>query len=103
MRSFNRSWWPVERDDGVLFTQFTNIIQAVRVDRNWTNYFELVRDGLISTSDRVREDSFWDMGVLCFYGTHAQRAIILADPLVDSRLKDLLNTPDWGMPHLEEP
>ena len=24
----SRSWWPVERDDGVLFTQFTNIIQA---------------------------------------------------------------------------
>ena len=103
MDFLNRSWWPVERDDVVLFTQFTNIIQAVRVDRNWTNYFELVRDGLTSTSDRVREDSFWDMGVLCFYGTHAQRAIILADPLVDPVFKNLINTPGWGDPNLEEP
>jgi hypothetical protein len=102
MRYLNRSWWPVERDDGALFTQFTNVIQAVRVDHNWTNYFELVRDGLTSTSNRVREDSFWDMGVLCFYGTHAQRAIILADPLVDDVFKGLINTPGWGKPELEE-
>ena len=99
----NRSAWPVERDDGVLFTQFTNIIQAVRVDHNWTNYFHLVRDGLTSTSNRVREDSYWDMGILAFWGTPEQRAIILADPLVDPVFKTLINTPGWGAPELEEP
>jgi len=99
----SREWWPVERDDGVLFTQFTNIIQAVRVDHNWTNYFELVRDGATSTSNRVKEDSYWDMGILAFWGTPAQRAIILADPLVDPVFKALINTPGWGAPELEEP
>ena len=93
----------ITHDDGVLFTQFTNIVQAVRFDRNWTNYFHLVRDGATFTSDRVREDSFWDMGILSFYGTHAQRAIILADPLVDDVFKTLINTPGWGKPELEKP
>ena len=32
----NRSWWYLERDDGLLLTQFTNVLQAVRFDRNWT-------------------------------------------------------------------
>ena len=100
----SRSWWPVERDDGVLFTQFTNIIQAVRVDHNWTNYYHLVRDGLTSTSNRVQEDSHWDMSTLVYYSTYAQRPILLADPLLDSAFKDLLiNEPDYGFPDLEEP
>jgi len=39
LRNLNRSGWYPERDDGVLFTQFTNVIQAVRFERNWTNFF----------------------------------------------------------------
>jgi len=88
----------------LFFTQFTNIIQEVRVNRNWTNYFELVRDGLTSMSDRVREDSHWDMATLVYYSTYAQRALLLADPLLDSAFKNLLiNEPDYGFPELEEP
>ena len=57
----NRSWWPVERDNGLLYEQFTNILQAVRFDRNWTNYYYLCRNAAISPSNRVREDGFADM------------------------------------------
>ena len=102
LRWLNRSWWNVDRDDGVLFTQFTNVLQAVRFDRNWTNYFHLVRDGKTSTSNRVREDSFWDIFNLGLMASPARRAIMLADPLVDDTLKLYLNTPTWGFSHLEE-
>jgi len=87
MRWLNRSWWYPEHDDGVLFTQFTNIIQAVRFDRNWTNYFELCRDGANSPSVRVQEDSFWDMRFLIIGATEERVQIILNEPLVDSRHK----------------
>ena len=101
MRFLNRSWWPVERDDGVLFTQFTNVLQAVRFDRNWTNYFELCRDGANSSSNRVREDSHWDLRRLAMFSTDEQMQFILNDPLVDQSHKDCLLTPTWrGRPDL---
>ena len=87
MRWLNRSWWYFEHDDGVLFTQFTNVIQAVRFDRNWTNYFHLCRDGATSKSVRVQEDSFWDLRYLCILATPERGQYMLADPLVDSRHK----------------
>jgi len=95
LRYLNRSWWYPERDDGVLFTQFTNILQAVRFDRNWTNYFELCRDGATSTSNRVREDSFWDMRLLSAVATPERVQIILDDPLVHISHKTLLLSGNW--------
>jgi hypothetical protein len=103
LRYLNRSWWHVERDDGLLTTQFTNVLQAVRFDRNWTNYFHLCRDGEYSASNRVREDSAGDMRDVAFYATHAQRSFILADPLVKPNHKALLAFPEWGLPDFEEP
>jgi hypothetical protein len=103
LRYQNRSWWYVERDDGLLTTQFTNVLQAVRLERNWTNYFHLARDGAFSASNRIKEDSFHDMRGIAYYATHPQRAFLLADPLVDEKHKALLNNPNWGRPLLEEP
>ena len=103
LRYLNRSWWYVDRDDGILTAQFTNILQAVRVESNWANYFHLCRDGAFSMSDRVKEDSFWDMRDVARYATLAQIPLILADPLVDPKLKDLLNTSGWNNPNLEAP
>ena len=91
----NRSWWYPDRDDGVLFTQFTNVIQAVRFDRNWTNFFHLCRDGANSTSNRVREDSYWDMRHLAMFSTSERMQIILDDPLVDESHKFLLLKEGW--------
>ena len=92
---YNRSWWYPERDDGVLFTQFTNVLQAVRFDRNWTNFFYLCRDGATSPSNRVREDSFWDMRHLAAFSTDERAQFILDDPLVDPKHKKCLLTDRW--------
>ena len=91
----NRSWWYVDRDEGVLFNQFTNVLQAVRFDRNWTNYYSLCRDGASSTSNRVREDSFWDMRFLAVVATDERMQIMLADPLVDPKHKQCLLNEGW--------
>jgi hypothetical protein len=95
MRVYNRSWWYPERDDGVLLTQFTNVIQAVRIEPNWTNFFYLCRDGANSPSNRVREDSFWDLRDLASFSTDEQAQFILDDPLVDEKHKECLNSPGW--------
>jgi len=102
LRYLNRSWWHVDRDDGVLFDQFTNVLQAVRVDRNWTNFFYLCRDGANSSSNRVREDSFWDMRDLALLATDERMQFILDDPLVDQKHKDCLLKPDWRVKILDE-
>jgi len=83
----NRSWWYANRDDGVLFTQFTNIMQVARFKPNWKNFFYLCRDSANSTSDRLREDSFWDLRSLIRL-TGEQTQFILNDPLVDQKHKD---------------
>jgi len=83
----NRSWWYADRDDGLLFTQFTNVIQALRPERNWTNYFYVTRDGVLSASNRVREDSFWEMRGIIQYATPEQKDFIFADPLVHDKHK----------------
>ena len=98
----NRSWWYPERDNGVLFTHFTNVIQAVRVDQNWTNFFHLCRDATNSVSNRVKEDSFWDLRFLGAVATDERAQIMLDDPLVDSSHKVFLNTPGWRGPFKDE-
>jgi len=92
---YNRSWWYADRDDGVLFTQFTNVIQNVRIERNWTNYFHLCRDGATSTSNRVREDSYHDLGHLAVRATDEKMQLMLDDPLVHQDIKRALLVPNW--------
>jgi len=90
----NRSWWHVDRDDGLLLTQFTNIIQAVRIDCNWTNYYNLCRDAAISPSVRIREDGFSDIRWLLFdLGFKLDPEIerfMDEDPLLDPKHKAFL-------------
>ena len=95
LRYLNRSWWYPERDDGVLFTQFTNVLQAVRFDRNWTNFFYLCRDGAFSASNRVKEDSYWDIRVLAASATDERAQFMLDDPLVDPVHTDGIFTGGW--------
>jgi len=90
LRYLNRSWWYVDRDEGLLLTQFTNVVQTVRFDRNWTNYLHHCRDGANSASNRVREDSFRDLRSLCDQATDEQAQFILNDPLIDQKHKDWL-------------
>ena len=85
-----RSWWHTNRDNGLVLEHFTNIIQAVRHERNWTNYFHLTRDGANMNSIRIKEDSFYDMRDLCVFANTAQEHFINNDPLVLPEHKELL-------------
>ena len=89
-RTNARSWWDPNRDNGILMEHFTNVLQAVRIDRNWTNYFHLVRDGMYKDSIRVKEDSFYDLRNLIFYATTNQAHLIYNDPLVSPEHKAYL-------------
>ena len=85
-----RSSWSADLDDGLALGQFTNVLQAVRFDRNWTNYFHLCRDGVSSPSVRVAEDSFYDLcGLIIFASTNEAR-FIYNDPLVSPEHKAYL-------------
>jgi len=57
-----RTLWYADDPEGQLWTQhLTNAIHFMRVDLNWTNYYELCRDGFSSTSQRIKEDVEWDL------------------------------------------
>ena len=69
------------------FDHFTNIIQAVRFDRNWTNFYYICRDNLDTPSnafDRIREDSFYDLCGLIKFADTNQAHFIYNDPLLVS-------------------
>jgi len=82
LREDKRSWWYADRDNGLVLEQFTNVVQAVRLDRNWTNYFHLTRDGMYKDSIRIKEDSFYDMEGIVRSATTNQAYLIYNDPLV---------------------
>ena len=82
LRGGVRSWWDPNRDDGILTEHFTNVFQAVRIDRNWTNYFHLCRDGMYKDSIRVKEDSYYDMRGIIENTNKNQAHFIYNDPLV---------------------
>ena len=77
-----RSWWAPSRDEGILTEHFTNVVQAVRIERNWTNYFYACRDGMYKDSIRVKEDSFYDMRGIIKNANKNQAHFIYNDPLV---------------------
>jgi len=90
LRYLNRSWWEVDSDDGLLHAQFTNVLQAVRFDRDWTNYFYLCRDGANSTSKRVRIDSELDLWGILFSASLEQKRFIDKEPGLPKKHKDYL-------------
>ena len=96
LRYLNRSWWYPERDDGLLFSQFTNLIQTARINRDWTNYFYICRDGAFSESNRVREDAFYDMGTIIYNATDEQRIWLLKDIHLGEQDRALLLRDDWS-------
>ena len=46
----NGSCFPPDIDGGLVFTHVTNVIRVARTERNWTNYYEVVRSGVTSPS-----------------------------------------------------
>ena len=85
-----RSWWLTDRDDGLLLTQFTNVVQKARIDRDWTNYYYLCRDGLNLPSNRIKEDSYYDLRGFIRFATTNQAHFIYNDPQAYPGLNDYL-------------
>jgi len=54
--STTRSWWYLDNQGGEPYAFWTNAVQFVRLEPNWTNYYELVRSGASSISNRVKEN-----------------------------------------------
>ena len=85
-----RSEWNLLLSSKPVHEQFTNILQAVRFDRNWTNFFYLCRDGLENAHPRVARDSLYDLcGLIKFASTNEAR-FIYNDPLVSPEAKAYL-------------
>ena len=87
-----RSWWYVDDAEGQLRLDFlTNAIQHVRIERNWTNYYHLVRDGFNSPSSRIREDVRTDLsGLMRSVPTDAHHEYMRDDPLFPEFLRTIL-------------
>ena len=90
VRDGMRSWFPVDTDNGLLFAHLTNVVHTLRTERNWTNYYEVVRSGVTSASERVSNDSKHDLRELIKYADPAQLLLMKNDPLFPVGLKDLL-------------
>jgi hypothetical protein len=85
-----RSWFEPDADNGLVFTHLTNVVHTMRTERNWTNYYEVCRSGVTSTSERVSYDSDIDLWCLMEYASHAQLLFMQNDPLFPAaRTNDL--------------
>ena len=86
------SWWNFCDGTELLTTQFSNIIQAVRINRDWKAYYELCRDGLSSPSYRVRRDAKTDLLHLMESTTRKNHLYMWNDPLLPQSFKrDIYN------------
>ena len=85
-----RSWWPVNRDNGLLTKHFKKMVQATRVKPNGEKYFALCRDGVFMDSNRVKEDSFYDMRTLIKNAGKHEAQFMFDDPLLPSEHKAFL-------------
>ena len=85
-----RGWFPVNADDGLVLEYMTNVIQTVRTERNWTNFYYVTRSAVTSASERVSNDSKHDLRSLIQFADPAQLLFMKNDPLFPVELKDLL-------------
>jgi len=85
-----RAWFPADADDGLVLDYTTNVIQTVRTERNWTNFYYVTRSAVTSASERVSNDSKHDLRSLIQFADPAQLLFMKNDPLFPVELKDLL-------------
>jgi hypothetical protein len=64
-------------------------VRAARVERNWTNFYHLVRDNIPSPSPRVWRDSWSDLDWLMMMGNHSQFDFMFDDPLFPTECREL--------------
>ena len=89
--TFNRSWWYDGYQDNLPYAHLTNLVRAARVERNWTNYYHILR-GAVPTpaSPRVWQDSFTDIDRLTNPATRSQYDYIANDPLFPAEMRERL-------------
>ena len=77
-----RSWWYDGYQDDLPYTHLTNLVHVARRERNWTNYYHVVRDAIPTpSSPRVWMDAYTDMHQLLRDATEAQFEYMSNDPL----------------------
>ena len=86
---WTRQWW-YDGDYQLPFTHLTNLLHAARVERNWTNYYHILRDAVPTpASPRVWQDSYWDIHYLLIHASPTQFDYIMNDPLFPVELQDM--------------
>ena len=91
---YNRDhgWFYPETEEAVFFT---NIIHTMRVERNWTNYYEVVRSGFTNESAVIQKSAEGDLKNLILYNSSPDAYDTLLymnnDPLFPEPLKPILN------------
>jgi len=87
---FTRSWWYDGYQDNLPYTHLTNLVRAVRTERNWTNYYHAVRDAVPTpASPRVWQDSWYDIIKLLINASQTQFDFILNDPLFPAEMQEM--------------
>ena len=88
---YNRGWFYVDADNGEQYLYFTNTLQNIRIQKNWTNYYEICRSGILSQSPRIKEDYCFSLDSLIYRGTALEMQWMLDDPVLDVRVKNYIN------------
>jgi len=91
LNEFSRQWWYDGWQDNLPYTHLTNLLHAARVERNWTNYYHIIRDAIPTpTSPRVWQDSFWDMSDLLYFASDEQFEFMMNDPLFPAECREMM-------------
>ena len=86
---FTGSWWYEDYDNGIPYAHFTNLVRAARVERNWTNFYHIVRDSMTTTASPM---TWWsshaDINNLLDKSTKKQFEFMENDPLFPKALRE---------------
>jgi hypothetical protein len=96
-------WWHDTPENQPLTDYFTNVLDAVRLNRNWTNYYALCRSGLTNTIEHISE--YAESGLVCliFSSSDDELQYMDDDPLLPVQFKEdyiefLRENPQWRFP-----
>ena len=87
----DREWFDVDADNGEQYLYFTNLLQNIRIQKNWTNYYEICRSALQAQSPRVKDDFALSLRFLIDESNDMTLQWMLNDPLLDIRVKNYIN------------
>ena len=90
----DRCWFYADADNGEQYLYFTNALQNIRIQKNWTNYYEICRSSILSQSSRVKEDFLFSLDLLIAYSTALELQWIKNDPLLDIGVKNYIHALD---------